>query len=297
MKILLSGSTGFLGSYLLKEFIRNNHTVIALKRSTSKTWRINDYLENSSPQENMPFFLDIDKIKVKKIFTDYNIDIVVNTVTDYGKENKYSSIVETNLLFGLRLFEESLRHKVKTIINTDTLLSSNINSYALSKAQLVEWMKFLANQDTRMINIKIEHMYGPEDDEKKFIYWLINKLKENTETIPLTSGIQKRDFIYIDDVVSAYTSIINNLDKLAGYEEFELGCGSNIRVKQFIEQIYDELTKYQKIKTKLNFGKIPYRKNENMEMKADISKFKKLGWTPKTSICKGIEKLIKINSQ
>lgn len=65
-------------------------------------------------------------------------------------------------------------------------------------------MKFLSNKQTKMINIKIEHMYGALDDENKFIYWLINKLKQNVEKIDLTSGVQKRDFIYIDDIVSAY---------------------------------------------------------------------------------------------
>jgi nucleoside-diphosphate-sugar epimerase len=44
--ILLTGATGFLGSYLLESFISLNFNVIILKRSTSSTLRINHLLNN-----------------------------------------------------------------------------------------------------------------------------------------------------------------------------------------------------------------------------------------------------------
>jgi nucleoside-diphosphate-sugar epimerase len=196
-------------------------------------------------------------------------------------------------MFGLKLLEESVNANVKAFINTDTLLDRNINSYALSKAQLVEWMKFLTTKNiTKMINVKIEHMYGPFDDENKFIYWLINQLKQNVEKIDLTSGIQKRDFIYIDDIVSAYGTIIKNIDTFSNFKEFELGTGNSIEVKQFIDKIVQLLEIKQKVFTKLNFGAIIYRDNENMNMQADIAKLEELGWKPKVSIEDGIKNII-----
>ena len=290
MTILLSGATGFLGSHLLKSFLDMDYKVIALKRSTSNTYRIDSYLEKIS-------IYDIDKLDLNTIFRNYKIDLVINTVTNYGrKDNKVISILNTNLIFGLNLLEESVHNNVKAFINTDTLLERNINSYSLSKAQLVDWMHFLSNHNTKMINIKIEHMYGPLDDENKFIYWLINQLKQNVEKIDLTSGIQKRDFIYIDDIVRAYEIIINNLNKLKNFEEFELGTGTSIKVKGFIEKIYLELSKKQNITTKLNFGKISYRNNENMNMQANIQKLEKLNWKPKVSIEDGIKRILKEES-
>lgn len=286
MIILLSGSTGFLGSYLLKFFIDNKYQVIALKRSTSNTYRIDDLLKKVT-------FYNIDEVKIPEIFHKHKIDIVVNTVTNYGrKDNKISSIVDTNLMFGLKLLEESVNNNVKAIINTDTLLEKNINAYALSKAHLVDWMKFLSNQNTKMINIKIEHMYGPKDDENKFIYWLINQLKNKVKKIDLTSGIQKRDFIYVDDIVYAYEAIIENIEKLSNFEEIELGSGTSIKVKDFIEKIYSELSKTQTLNTKLNFGAIPYRDNENMNMQANTEKLKKLNWNPKITLENGIREIL-----
>jgi nucleoside-diphosphate-sugar epimerase len=143
-----------------------------------------------------------------------------------------------------------------------------------------------------MINVKIEHMYGVLDDENKFIYWLINQLKNNVEKIDLTSGIQKRDFVYIDDIVNAYNAIIENIDKLSDFEEFELGMGNSIEVKEFIDKIYKELSRSQTINTILNFGAIPYRDNENMNMEANIIKLNKLSWKAKVSIEYGIKKIL-----
>ncbi|MDC0933634.1 NAD-dependent epimerase/dehydratase [Arcobacteraceae bacterium] len=286
MTILLSGATGFLGSYLLKSFVNNGNKVIALKRSTSNTYRIDEYLDKVN-------FYDIDMIDISEIFKNNQIDIVINTVTNYGRKgSKISSILDTNLIFGLQLLEESVNANVQAFINTDTLLERNINTYALSKAQFVDWIKFLSNKNTKMLNIRIEHMYGPLDDENKFIYWLINQLKQDVKSIDLTSGIQKRDFIYIDDIVNAYQTIIKNIDKISRYEEFELGSGNSIEVKKFIEFIYDELSNDQNIETLLNFGAVEYRANENMNMQADISKLNNIGWKPKFSIENGIKRIL-----
>ena len=289
MTILLTGSTGFLGSYLLKSFINSGYKVIALKRSTSNTYRIEEYL-------NQVTLYDIDKTELLAIFENHKIDIVLNTVTNYGrKDTKISSIVDTNLIFSLKLLEESVNANVKVFINTDTLLDRNINAYALSKAQLVDWMQFLSTKNTKMINVKIEHMYGLKDDENKFIYWLINQLKDNVEKINLTSGVQKRDFIYIDDIVSAYEIIIKNIGIFSNYEEFELGSGNSIEVKEFVKQIVKELNTNQTITTKLSFGGISYRENENMNMEANITKLQNLGWKPQVSVEDGIKKIIKEN--
>jgi len=286
MTILLTGATGFLGSYLLKSFVNSGHEIIALKRTTSNTYRIDNYLRKVT-------LYDMDKVTLEDIFKNHKIDIVINTVTNYGRiNNKISSILDTNLIFGLKLLEDSVNANVKTFINTDTLLERNINAYALSKAQLVDWMKFLSNKNTKMINIKIEHMYGVLDDKNKFIYWLINQLKQNVEKIDLTSGVQKRDFIYITDIVNGYETIIQNINKLSKFEEIELGSGNSIEVKKFVKQIVKELKLKQEINTNLNFGVVPYRDNENMEMKADIQKLTNLGWKPKVSIEDGIKKII-----
>ena len=86
--------------------------------------------------------------------------------------------------------------------------------------------------------------------------------------------------------------IIKNISKFQGYEEFELGTGNSIEVKVFIEKVYKEILKQQNINTKLLFGAIAYRENENMDMKANIQKLVGFGWKPEVSIESGIKKIL-----
>ena len=285
MTILVSGATGFLGSYLLKRFLHEGFEVIALKRSTSNTFRIKDLVGRTT-------LYDVDQTDIKEIFKQHNIDVVVNTVTDYGRVNKtISSILDTNLIFAVRLLENAINSNVRTFINTDTLLEKDINNYALSKDQFVQWMYFLSDK-IKMVNIKIEHMYGPKDDDNKFIYWVINQLKYNVDTIDLTSGVQKRDFIYIDDIVDAYISIINNIEDFSSFEAFELGTGKAVEVRELLNIIYNQIKQKQSLNTKLNFGAIAYRDKENMCMEADVSKLQSLGWEAQVKLEDGIKKIL-----
>ena len=209
--ILLTGATGFLGSHLLEFFVQQKKEVIILKRTTSDTWRINHLLDKVS-------VYNIDSGDFKTIFSEQKVDLIINTVCSYGRTNEsLIDIVNSNLIFGLNLFEEAIKNNVKTFINTDSLLARNLNDYSLSKAQFRDWLH-QRSKNIQVINLKIEHMYGPKDDSKKFLSWLIKEMINGKGDINLTSGIQKRDFIYIDDVVKAFDIIIS--------KKYDLPCWS-----------------------------------------------------------------------
>jgi CDP-paratose synthetase len=286
--ILLTGATGFLGSYLLESFISLNLNVIILKRSTSSTIRINHLLNNV-------IYYNVDLLSsLDDVFVQNKIDIIIHTACSYGRSNEsLKEIINTNLIFGINLMELGIKFKVQTFINTGSLLPRNVNSYSLSKAQLTDWLKINSSK-IQVINLKIEHMYGPKDDNKKFLPWLINEMQSGTENINLTSGIQKRDFIYVDDVVAAYNLIINNCEKLGNWNEFDIGTNSFVNVKDFVIQIAKELENSHNIKIiqRLKFGVINYREGDIMIPQLNNSKLLNLGWVPKTSLKEGIKKVL-----
>lgn len=283
--VLLTGGTGFLGSYLLERLLDSNHQVIVLKRSSSSTWRISHLLDKVA-------FYDIDLESLEAPFREHEIDIVVHTATDYGRINQdFCPILETNLMFPIRLLDLSIRYGAEVFFNIDTLLPRTLNIYSLSKKQFVDWLDFFSEK-IKVVNLRIEHMYGPKDTNTKFVNWLVTQLLENVSSIDLTEAKQKRDFVYIDDVVDAFFATFENVDSFSSFNEFDVGTGNQIVLKDFIFKVYDNVCSRRKVDTFLNFGGKAYRDGELMEVDENVQPLYKLGWEPKFSIEQGVNRLV-----
>ncbi len=282
--ILITGATGFLGSHLVHALISANYNVIALKRSSSDCWRISDVMDKVK-------FYDINEME--KAFYDQKINVVIHTACSYGKKNEsLHQIIDTNVVLGIRLLEYLVLYKVDTFINTDTFFPKYLNSYSLSKKQFVEWFKFYSKQ-LRIVNLRLQHMYGEKDDVSKFIPWLVNQLKSNVPEIKLTKGAQIKDFVYVSDVVSAYLLLLQKREELEDYSEFDVGSGEQVSVHDFVESLYVSYKEiHQNVSTKLLFGAVPYREGELMEVRENIEPLEKLGWNPSINYKDGIRLLL-----
>lgn len=203
-------------------------------------------------------------------------------------------MLESNLILPLQLLQFSRQHGVKCFINTDTILDKRVNSYSLSKGQFKEWLKRFA-EDLCCVNVALEHFYGPLDDHTKFVTFVIHNLLDGVRSIPLTLGEQKRDFIFIDDVVNAFMAIIMHVDKLANhYYQYEIGSGRNITIREFVE-LAKSLIK--DCPTQLDFGALPYRDNEVMESHVAIAGIRKLGWNPAVRLEEGLRRTIEVEKE
>ena len=287
--ILLTGATGFLGSHLLEALLREKYQVVILKRSTSDTWRIAHLLERMKSY-------DVDKGPVSRAFEDQRIDVVMHTACHYGRNaDPLSAVVQTNILFGLQVLEASMQFNADTFFNADTLLPKYLNTYTLSKKQFVEWLRQNSSA-IQVVNMKLEHMYGPKDDEAKFIPWILSQFDAKVPEIKLTLGQQQRDFIYVDDVVSAYLKVLQEKESLPEFSEFDVGTGELVRLQEFLvrlKKVYEG--RFGFVPTELRFGAIPYRQGEMMSVEVDNRRLLKLGWNWKFDQASGIERLLGVN--
>lgn len=286
--ILLTGGTGFLGSNLLQKLVLENYRVILLKRSTSNTSHISDTLNEVTTY-------DIDKIDIENVFRANQIDVIIHCATNYGrKEIEPLMLLEANLILPLKLLQLVSRRNPSCFINTDTILDKGVNYYSLSKSQFKEWLTVYSS-DMACVNVSLEHFYGPYDDETKFVTYIIHKILKITDTIDLTNGEQKRDFIYIDDVVDAFMKIIKYSFCLGkGFFNYEIGTAHTTTIRDIVVLIKKLANNYD---TYLNFGGLPYRKNEVMESHVDISEIQKLDWVPKCSLEDGLTKTIDLEKE
>ena len=271
--------------------ITDGHRVIALKRSFSDLQRLDEV-------KSELIFYDLEDLDFVKPFTEHgNVDAVIHTATCYGRAGETpTQVFQANTVFPLHLLEAASFFHAETFINTDTffntdtILSSYLNIYALSKKHFSDWGRIIVlNDRIRFVNIRLEHLYGPGDNQSKFTYWIVQSCLKNIPDIKLTLGEQSRDFIYIADAVSAYIQILRYArDLKSGFLEFDLGSGEAVTVRNFVEAVH-RLTGSN---SNLSFGALLYRDNELMESKANIDPLLALGWQCKTGMDKGITKMI-----
>lgn len=300
MRVLLTGATGFLGSRILMELIKEGHDVVALKRATSDIKRIETVMgQIKLVTANKPSDLN-------QIFYEHAIEVVVHCAVSYGKttETSMSDTVNSNILFPVILMECAIRNGCRYFINSDSFFSQQMvanplkkpdhlysSEYTMSKYYFREYGYLAADKgQITFINLVLHHLYGGCDDKHKFIPQIIDLCRSNIESIALTTGVQKRDFIYLEDVVDAYRIILKNLSGFScGYYNFEIGTETAIEVKEAVNIIKSVLGST----TQLVFGALPEKRNEIMYSCADGSMFKSFGWKAQIDFETGIRKTIR----
>ena len=281
--VLFTGGTGFLGSHLLHRMVDSGFKAILLKRVSSNMDRIEVLLP-------LITVYDIEGEDLGKIFRDHAINLIIHCATNYGREDSDPcALLEANLFLPLTLLELGSRNRVSCFINTDTILDKRVSTYSLSKSQFKDWLRLYSTGLT-CINVALEHFYGPNDDPSKFVTFVIRSLLQDVERIPLTGGEQKRDFIYIDDVVEAFYLIISRAGVMGnGFFDFEIGSGRTVTIRDFVTTVHRLVGAGR---TLLDFGALPYREHEVMDSSVDISALRALGWHNATPLEEGLRKTI-----
>lgn len=269
---------------MVKRLLKEGNDVILLIKDGSSTKIFESF-------KNIKVYTS-NKEDIKKAFENH-IDLVIHMATLYGRNGEMTEeMVQTNIVFPMQVLEYSIKNNVKYFFNTDTSIQKLINDYTVTKRQFKEWGMYLGEQEKiRFINMKTEHFYGPFDSEIKLISSMLKQFRDNIPHIQATKGEQKRAFIYIDDLVEAILYIIKHESRKEKFEfvEYEIGPDYNIKIKEVLN-IIKRLTKSTSV---IDFGAIPYRKNEEMESNCNNSKLKSIGWKQKVLTFEdGIKKIL-----
>lgn len=276
--LLITGGAGFLGSSIVKQF-SSNYRIIVLEHSAANLERLLKIDADSLT------IISSDSLEdTENIFKYEKIHAVIHCAVNYGRNGDIRNIIETNLLLPLTLLHFAVKYKTELFINTDTFFNSEKNheynylkEYTLSKKQILEWLKLSAISEIKIVNLRIFHLFGENDNPDKFATDIITRLLKNVNSISLTECSQERDFIYLRDAVKAYETILKKAEIIQpGYNHFEAGTGEPVSVKFFVEKI-KQLTGST---SELKFGVLQMRQNEIMQSKADNKSLSEIGWRP-----------------
>ena len=300
-RILVTGGTGFIGSAIVNKLINQGCYVNIISLSKKFIWRIDD-------KSNCKFFkIDLrNPYKVKKCIKTIKPEIIFHLAAYINPEPDFSNIDKAfsinfngtkNLLQSLNEYDYDL------FINTGTAHEyGNIKApfketdrekpifpYSASKVATTYLCEMMFNTfDKSIITIRPFITYGPKQISRSLIPSLIFSAIEQKK-LSLTPCDQRREFLYIDDLVEAYFSLAENFKKVGKMGIFNVGTGKEIQIREIVNLISKKFKDTQFI-----IGDKPYRPGEPMQHWASINKINKaIGWAPKWKIEDGIDITIK----
>jgi nucleoside-diphosphate-sugar epimerase len=287
--ILITGASGFLGRATLKSLLLDPDlfVFVAYRAKTPRS-----FLSQLDTQKTHIFNVEIES-EIKELFSKYEVQTILHLATNYGRHNQnIDSVLSANLVLPLTLLTHGLPANVQHFINIDSFynkagnLNEELFNYSQSKKALIPWLKQYSNQ-TKVSNLILEHMYGPGDAEDKFIPTLIrSSLCDFSDGLKLSRGQQERDFIFLDDVVSAIQAILGekNKDDQIGYQDIGVGHGKGTSLIE-LAAVINAITGTS---SPAPFSDAPYKKHEIMSSVADNSKLISLGWNPQIDLINGL---------
>lgn len=283
-KALILGGYGFLGHHLIHALEGLYEVYVAIKSTTTPPKSITNKKFNVLKVDSPLFYSNLSELK---------FDFIINAAVNYGKNSSQKQVWESNVDFPLDVLNSTI-HSDLVFIHFDSFYSKypeykNLPYYKSSKNDLNRKLKEMDSIKT--ITLQLEHLYGPNDNETKFISRLIEMLIKQEKEIPLSEGVQKRDFIFIEDLIQLILIILVNHNLIPnGFHLFEVGLGYSISLKSFIYELKEQLNS----SSFLDFGSVTTAKDEIMDSYASISIVQNIfSWQPKIDYKEGINRTIK----
>jgi len=305
-KILILGSEGFMGKYLLYWFKKNN--------IISENYFIDILPKKIVKKEN---YYRIDLLKKREVlsfFRSYKPDLIFNFVA-LMFSNDLKELININVMAVenlLNSINEIKDYNPKVLLigsaaeygfvdDSDLPINESfrkrpISNYGLSKVFLDKLAeKYVSNSNIRIYRAKPFNIQGPNMSDKLVVGSIsaqIEKIRKGLQSKELHIGNldAKRDFIDIRDAVSAFWKIINS-DYIG--EVFNIGSG----IPYTIRKIVKTFIKYSGLKIELVQKKELARKIDPPNIYADITKIQKLlKWRPEITVEKSINDLLNFES-
>lgn len=327
MKILVTGSAGFIGFYIVQALLKQGHEVLGIDN-------LNDYYDVELKKDRLSFLeqfaqeygyeefyrfikLDIsDRESVEELFLSEHFGRVIHLAAQagvrYSIENP-SVYVDSNLVGFANILEGCRQQKVshfvfassssvygmnsKVPFSTDDQVDYPISLYAATKKSN-ELMAHAYSHlyDIPTTGLRFFTVYGPWGRPDMAYFSFTEKVLKGDSINVFNHGLMQRDFTYIDDVVEG---IIRVMDKIperhkseitlaeAPYKIYNIGNHSPITLERFIHAI-EQATGKKAIRNNL-----PMQPGDVPRTFADVDELiSDVGFKPSTEIETGIQKFV-----
>lgn len=299
-KVAVTGGAGFIGSHIVNRLIEKNHEVIVIDDlSTGKRENINN---------NATFYeVNICDPYLREVLGKEGPDYVIHQAAQVSVRN---SILDpgfdahTNIIGSLNLLKSCKDLCINKIIYASSGGAiygepqylpvdekhpiTPLSPYGASKYAVENYLHiYKKNFDIDYVSLRYSNVYGPVQDpfgEAGVVAIFIDKLLRNQKPVINGDGRQTRDFVFAEDIAEAN---LLALKKDTDSRMFNIGSG----VETSVEDLYSKIKGLLDSKVEPIHGDPIKGEVRNICLNPDLAR-KELGWTPKNSLEKGLEKTI-----
>ena len=292
MKVFIAGSSGLVGSALVRRFNKiSKYEVLSSKSSE----------------------LDLRNLEaVFSFFAKHKPDVVIDAAAKVGGIHANATYpveflientqIQNNLLSAAHEFQcekfvflssscvypKDCPQPIKESYLLTGPLEITNQAYAIAKIAGMKLVESYRNQyQKKWISVMPTNLFGPKDNFSKesshVLPAMIRKFhdaKIKNEVVQLWGdGIAKREFLHVDDLAEAVDFLIDNYDS---DEAINIGTGKDISILE-LANLISEIVGYE--------GSIKWdtsKPNGTPRKLLDTSKINSLGWSPKISLTEGI---------
>lgn len=295
--ILVTGAAGFIGANVVRVFLAKGYDIHAIVKSSTNIWRLKDIEKKIHIHA-----VDLsDLSKLTRLCAHINPYAIFHfAARGSSMEDADAAAIErVNVLGTLNLLLATQKISYHAFINTgssseygfkkqpmrETNILEPVSVYGATKAAVTLLCSvFARNEHKPIVTLRPFSVYGPFESGKRFIPTVIRAILANTP-IHVTSEKVRRDFVYIDDVVSAYVAALLAAPRIHG-EVFNVGSGEQWTNHQVIQTLF-AVTKQS---VPIEVGAFPKRYWDTIYWKADRTKAGAvLGWNPQVSLATGLQ--------
>ena len=328
MKILITGTAGFIGFHAANKFLEKGHSVIGIDN-------INDYydvnlkfarLENAGISQSQIEYNKVvqstlyknyrfiklnleDRENLEAIFKAEKIDAVLNLAAQagvrYSIQNPYSYI-QSNIVGFLNILECCRHYSIKHLVyassssvygknakipfSEDDRVDNPVSLYAATK-KADELMAFTYTNlyGFNTTGLRFFTVYGPWGRPDMAPMLFANAIIKGEPIKVFNNGNLSRDFTFIDDIVEGVVRVVETEpSENAEAKLYNIGCGHPMQLMDFIHTLETTIGK----KAEMNF--LPMQQGDVYQTYADTTKLENdFGYKPKTLLKDGIERFVK----
>ena len=302
MNIVITGGSGFVGSYLCEKLINDGHKIIVIDNLlTGSRENINDLLDNENfsfiehdvqdhieIEDKVDYVLHFASAASPKAYTEHPVNTLkagsVGTINTLGLAKKHSAeylLASTSEVYGDPLISPQ-NEEYWGNVNPNGERSMYDEAKRFAEAAVATYSR---SYDLKTKIVRIFNTYGPRmqlNDGRVVTNFIVQALRNENITI-YGDGTQTRSFSYVEDTVAGIISLMNSTE----YDVFNIGNPTEMTVGKLAEKIIELTDSTSEIK----YLELP--NDDPKQRKPDITKAKtKLNWEPKVNLDEGLAKTI-----